>query len=199
MDLFGKKPEEQEDEFDATQYIKQNYPAPSEQEKQEFLKQYKMEPSTDIARSIASEQGGMPVSKFLKVIAQIESSGGKNTKHKTIRSGMHKGHAAIGKYGLMPNTVDDIINRIPDAPEHIRAIKNMSPQKKKQFLESNPQYEDYLATQLANNLAKKFKSPTKAAYAWNQGHNIDPEKITPQALAQKDYSRKFYRLKQRFK
>jgi hypothetical protein len=43
--------------------------------------------------------------KFLSIIRFLESSDGKNIKHRMILSGIHKGTAAIGDYGLMPNTI----------------------------------------------------------------------------------------------
>ena len=51
------------------------------------------------------------VKSFLKNISQIESRGGEDMNHPEIKSGIHKGTKAIGRYGLMPNTVGEVLNR----------------------------------------------------------------------------------------
>lgn len=137
----------------------------------------------------------MDMNSFLRVIGHLESSSGRNFGHQEMQKGMHKGHSAIGTYGLMPNTVDDIIDNIKDAPEHVKAIKNMSPDQKKQFLETNPQYEEYLAKHLAQRVMRRYKSPEKAAYAWHQGHYINPSKIDNKKL-QHEYVQRFKKIRQ---
>lgn len=154
-------------------------------------------PSATPERKPAAQKkpGAMDVNNFLKIIGQIESSSGRNFGHEEIQHGMHKGHRAIGTYGLMPNTIDDIIDNIKNAPEHIKAIKNMSPEQKKQFLESNPQYEEYFAKHLANRVVQRFKSPEKAAHAWHYGQYLNPNKLDKKRL-QNEYVDKFRKIRQ---
>jgi hypothetical protein len=53
--------------------------------------------------------------KFLANIRTIESAGGKNLRHPTVEGGLHDGDAAIGEYGLMPNTIQEYKNkRVPE-------------------------------------------------------------------------------------
>lgn len=47
----------------------------------------------------------------LKILAQLESSGGKRREHALQKSGIHKGTRAISSYGLMPNTVAEFVKR----------------------------------------------------------------------------------------
>ena len=63
-------------------------------------------------RETMSDDQKQKVQRFLKTIQMIESSGGKNFNHPEIESGIHEGHRAIGNYGLMPNTVQEIATRM---------------------------------------------------------------------------------------
>ena len=60
----------------------------------------------------SSPNATFDVDKFLDTTSGIESSFGRNKQHKQLQHGMHKGMSAIGSFGLMPNTVDDIIKNI---------------------------------------------------------------------------------------
>jgi hypothetical protein len=91
----------------------------------------------------------MDIARFLKNIMDIESSGGKDVDHRIITSGIHKGDAAQGKYGLMPNTIEELKSRYG---------KDLN--------------EDELATKLAERLLTKTGGDEPLAAAmWNQGHN----------------------------
>lgn len=140
--------------------------------------------------------------RFLDLIQQIESSGGKNVNHPTMRSGIHEGHRAIGGYGLMPNTVKELGKRMERegsiTPE-IREIANIEdPQLMKAGLESRPEIEKVLAERLARKVLRKFPSEEQAAYSWNQGHNLSPEDIKKRDYENHPYVQKFKRLKKHF-
>jgi len=133
--------------------------------------------------------------QFLSRIAQIESSGGQNVDHKQAQHGIHAGTSAYGQYGLMPNTIQEIINRE-------RLAGNMSPELQglykqdqnvvKEKLSQNPQIEQMLASRLLN---RHSGNDVSAAFAWNQGSNLQPSEITPELIKQKDYTQKYTRLK----
>ena len=111
---------------------------------------------------------------------------------------MHKGQRAIGKYGLMPNTVNDIIDRMPEKSDQtLLALRNASPEQKIQLLEQNEALQDRLATSLANRLVDRYGSPSKAALAWNSGHYRDPNKMTPEVLASNPYVNKFKQVRKK--
>lgn len=133
------------------------------------------------------------IDKFLEAIAQIESAGGKYTTHKTMSSGIHKGQSAIGTYGLMPNTVNEIASTSDD--EEIRALQELSPKEKKRMLESNPDLENKVARVLADRvITNQGGDLAKAAYSWNQGHNLTPDKIEKRNYEEHPYVEKFRKL-----
>lgn len=136
--------------------------------------------------------------RFLKIIGQIESSGGKNFRHKEIDSGMHKGHSAAGTYGLMPNTIREIVNRSKD--ENLNNLLQKDPQSLKQSVESNPELEQKLARILADHvLNKQMGDEEKAAYSWFMGHNKSPERIEKENYKDHFYVDRYNKLKKLLK
>lgn len=140
----------------------------------------------------------MDKEKFLKLISMIESSGGKNFNHKKVQSGVQEGDEGIGKYGLMNNTVQELINRerrgMAPHQEEYYTLRNKPSEEVKQYLESNPKAEDMFAKQLADKVG--LQDPDKAAYMWNMGHNINREKISDDQLDTSPYVDKFRKLKE---
>lgn len=132
---------------------------------------------------------------FLKTISQIESSGGKDFSHDEIQSGIHKGHRAAGRYGLMPNTVHEVLNRMRfqgDLPEDLNRMYQMEPQELKKYIEHNPEIENKLASQLGKKvLERQGGDEEKAAYSWFQGHNLTPQEIEERGYDEHDYVKKY--------
>lgn len=145
------------------------------------------------------EQDQDKLDHFLNTIAMIESSGGKNFDHAQIQSGMHQGHKAAGTYGLMPNTVYDVLNQMrKEAPleYEMQQLKEFNPREVKAAIERNPEIERKLAEKLATHvLDKQGGDEEKAAYSWFQGHNLSPESIDNQNYAQHDYVQKYKKYK----
>lgn len=135
----------------------------------------------------------MNLEKFLKKIAQIESSGGLNLNHRSMKQGIHKGTAAIGKYGLMPLTIKDIIKRRLLAKKDVPSgLTNIPKNNIQDYIEQNPTVEQDLAEQLAERLLLKHKgNELAAAYAWNMGSNLKPTDISQVNLATSPYVQKF--------
>lgn len=137
------------------------------------------------------------INHFLKTTSMVESSGGKNLKHPTIKSGVHAGDKAIGQWALMPKTIKEIAGRMADNPE-IAPYAKMDSKKITQKLSQNPHHEEKIASFLANKLYDKFEGDeNKMAYAWNQGHNIDPQslKTTRKNYLNHDYVKKYNKYK----
>lgn len=139
------------------------------------------------------------VKDFINKIMQIESSGGKDLAHKEMQHGIHEGHRAIGRYGLMPNTVKELINRRriqgTMTPE-LQDLDQLSPEEMKVRLESNPELEQQFAEQLGNKVIRQnVGEEDKAAYSWNMGHNLPSSEITSEKLEQSPYVEKFRKLK----
>ena len=138
------------------------------------------------------------INRFLKTIGMIESSGGKNFGHPTIRSGIHRGHNAAGTYGLMPNTVNEVLNRMRiqgNITPELKALQDLGPGRVKQEIENNPELEEKIASQLAKHVLKKQGDEEKAAYSWFQGHNLDPKDIEKRGYQDHDYVQKFRKFK----
>lgn len=141
------------------------------------------------------------INSFLNKLAQIESSGGKDFSHREIASGLHEGDRAIGRYGLMPNTVQEI-NRREIAggkidPEMVSAAQ-LPHDEMKRYLEANPDLEQRFAQAYAQHLRDKFPGDEeRMAYGWTMG----PSRPSPSAtqLDQSDYVNKFRRINEMMK
>lgn len=137
--------------------------------------------------------------EFLRKIAQLESSGGKDTEHRRMTAGIHEGDAAMGQFGIMPKTADEFVNRRkmrgqfgPDEA----IMKQMSPEELKQFLADNERVETNLAKDIGEHVLRRSGGDEeKAAYMWNMGHNKKASSIDDAALAESPYVKKFKRLK----
>ncbi len=137
------------------------------------------------------------VKAFLDKIAALESSSGKDTQHRTMESGIHEGDTAIGTYGLMPNTIDEVLRRNKNAFPEMKALLKMSGEEKKDYLESNPEMEYKLAEKLAEHvLSKQGGDEEKAAYSWLYGHNLSPKKIEARNYANDPYVKKLKNLRE---
>jgi len=137
------------------------------------------------------------IDNFLKTTSMIESSGGKNLKHPKIDSGIHAGDKAVGQWALMPKTIKELAGRMADNPE-IAPYAKMNSKKISQELSQNPHHEKQVASFLANKLYDKFGGDeNKMAYAWNQGHNINPEsfKTNRKDYLKHDYVKKYNKYK----
>lgn len=141
----------------------------------------------------------MDKKQFLDIIRQIESSGGCDLKHETLQSGIHKGDAAIGEYGIMPKTAQEFIKRreLKDqfGPDEA-LMRQMNPEQLKEFLADQDRVEQNLADDIATRVLKRSKGDVeKAAYMWNQGHNKLASSIDEEDLDNADYISKFRRLR----
>jgi len=130
------------------------------------------------------------VQKFLRTIAQIESSGGKNVEHKQIDEGIHAGSSAYGKYGLMPNTIRELSNSeygktLP------KELSKMEDGKIKEILKSNPQLEEAIAQSLYKKIQDRSTDPRDQAYMWNAGHNLTQDQLLNRDVENYPYVEKF--------
>lgn len=136
------------------------------------------------------------IKNFLDRISMIESSGGTNFDHKQVDGGIHDGHRAAGRYGLMPNTVSEVETRMRRQGIENRGLSSMEPGRVKQELEANPEYEQQLAEYLANHVIDRQQGDEeKAAYSWFQGHNMTPERIKESNYKEHDYVKKYNKYK----
>jgi hypothetical protein len=107
-----------------------------------------------------------------------------------MEGGLHAGQAAIGQYGLMPQTIQELAKRSGD-----QRLAGMAPQEIPEKIKAEPELEDTLARQLAKRVLEKQQDLEKAAYSWNMGHNLTPEEIDKRGYQRHPYVEKFRRLR----
>ncbi len=81
---------------------------------------------------------------------------------------MHKGTAAVGDYGLMPLTAQDL-----DRQYSINELQGMSKEEVQKKLEQNPELQKRLAETLASKLLKNNPEEV-AAHKWLHGQYSNP-------------------------
>jgi hypothetical protein len=131
--------------------------------------------------------------EFKRRISGVESNFGQNLNHPTIQSGIHAGDSAIGEYAMMPNTIQEFANRMGNSE-----IANIPKEQYPEYFKQHPDEYNKIANYSLDQVFDKFNhDPEMAAYAWNQGHNLSPEKITPKRLNKSPYVQKFRSIKTR--
>jgi hypothetical protein len=143
--------------------------------------------------------------KFLEKIAMLESSGGIQTDHPVIdKEGIQYGQKAIGKYGLLPNTIQEIINRRKMEGTMTEDMKELQGEEDQDlvnlYVDADPKLQEDLATTLGKHvLSRQLGDEERAAYSWNTGHNLYPQQISKEQLETNPYVEKFRKLKSMFK
>lgn len=122
------------------------------------------------------------VREFLKKMSLIESSGGKNTDHPEVTTGVNAGTSAVGDYGIMPLTAQNL-----DKKYGINQLQDMNPDEVSDKLSDNPELQQRLAETFASKLLSQNPTET-AAYKWQYGQNSHPD---PEQIDQSDRIRKF--------
>ena len=141
------------------------------------------------------EFGKQPEDQFLWNIMQIESSGGKNTNHEEVKTGPMKGLRAIGRWGFMPPTVKNTLDRMKmngKLTGDLRPLYTMNREQLGEHFEHNPTSELKLARFLARHVLKNNHGDQKrAAYSWLHGSNLTKDNIPEEELNGSDYVKQF--------
>lgn len=155
-------------------------------------------PEQQAAVAPKEDFGDKPEDRFLWSIMQLESSGGRNTRHRTIKTGLHAGKHAMGRWGLMPDTVKEITSRAQKAGKSsgaLDALASMDHKQMDKFFRQNPTVELTIARKLAQHvLRRQGYNPEKAAYAWNHGHNLLHDELPSEDVHESDYVKKFLKV-----
>jgi hypothetical protein len=114
---------------------------------------------------------------ILGALGIVESGGGHNYDHKTIRhkNSLHRGHTAGGMFGMMPNSAEYALRKKPELatkyPELAEAAKNLKRHHKKftDTFNKNPQAAIDFAEALLSNNKGKTKSLEMLIHSWNHG------------------------------
>ena len=123
---------------------------------------------------------------FLNIIAQLETSGGKNLNHQQMQQGLHAGDTALGRYGLMPNTILNVaakMNAAGKLDEDTAPLHQIPKEQMQDYLQNYPIAEEKVANFLARNLLARNKgNEPAAAYSWHSGSELQPNDITKENL-----------------
>ena len=155
---------------------------------QEQAAQKISQPQAAQARSVASTEHNIPHEAnkgsevesgtdfgqkrhMLNAISQVESSGGKNTKHDRLpASGIHKGGHAYGEYGLTPILIKETIKKHPDLMSKHGDLTKYRGQLFHDTMKLRPELEHEIASRHYDRLAKQFENNThKIAFSWLSG------------------------------
>ena len=125
---------------------------------------------------------------MLKALAEKESSNGYDIEHAPSTKGASPGDTAIGTYGLMPDTIQEMLSRKLDS--NLENLKDAPDAEVKDTIEKDidiPNYlrrsghasiEDQLAGKLVEHVYNKQQGDIPAALgSWIAGHNTPPEKM----------------------
>ena len=137
---------------------------------------------------------------FLDQMAQIESSNGQNTDHPRVPSGIQKGDAAVGKYGLMPNTLKELVNSAVnnnDSSPIIQQLKDKNPDELASAVQQNPDLEKEMALRLERRIMSRpgITTPEQANYMWQYGHNLTGKQLDERDYMNSDRAQKFQKLR----
>lgn len=110
----------------------------------------------------------MDLNEILRRLAAVESSGGLNTNHATITNpqSVHYGDAAIGNFGLMPNTAQAQVGIDPDLAD----LRGLGREALGQQMRQDPALQQRIASELLRDLMQQFpNNPEAVAAAWYSG------------------------------
>lgn len=128
------------------------------------------------------------INSFLKVMRILESRNGQDTDHAEMQEGIHKGQAAIGDVGLMPNTIKEMAQRKQNPSELDNIVKNADPKMVEDILKENPHKYDEYSEDNAKRLLDKTKNDLPlAATGWLYGHNQSLDSIKNKLDADPQY------------
>lgn len=134
---------------------------------------------------------------YLKLISQLESSGGIQTNHPAAQVGINKGQHALGQYGLMPQTAYEVVH--PSDPRKVQTnpdLMNYTNLNKNQLADEitkNPQLEHDVAAQYGQKILNRAQNPEAASLMWQYGAS---QPFSQDELDQSDRVQKFKRLRQ---
>lgn len=125
--------------------------------------------------------------KFLELIRNLESSGGKNLDHKPTATGK----TAVGEYGQMPDTIRELANRKRLSGENEMLDDSMykgSDEYISDSLSNSPDVRKHYAEQLGQRLLDKTNGNMDlAATGWLYGHNNGVNTLENKLAKDTDY------------
>jgi hypothetical protein len=128
-------------------------------------------------------------------IAFIESSSGKNKKHKTVNYGLNRGDSAAGLTGLMPHTIKEIVGKNPDIKAKYGSLLDKDHNEITSYVNSNENADKELANKHWSRLSRVFpRDELRRVYAWKNGVT-GAIKASDDQVKSHPYVRKYLNLK----
>jgi hypothetical protein len=139
--------------------------------------------------------------KFLGITSMIESTGGTDLAHRRLASGLHAGKKAVGQYGFMPDTIEEMVKRnegnLDPELQSIMERQDIDSQQKAELIASDPRLEGLIANKMYSHLYDKYDGNEELMnYGWEYGHNRPASKINRKKVEEADRTRKFRKLKE---
>jgi len=132
----------------------------------------------------------------LEHISFIESSSGKNKKHKLVNYGLNRGDRASGLTGLMPLTIKETINKNPTLKSKYSHLLDKPHPEIVSFINSNEDADKEIANAHWDRLLRLFpRDELRRAYAWKNGIT-GALKASDNKVSSHPYVEKFKSLKQ---
>jgi hypothetical protein len=114
----------------------------------------------------------MSTEDFLKLMSQLESSGGKQLNHPAATKGISAGEHAVGQYGLMPQTSYEVVHptggKVQTDP-NMWQYNGLDKDQLAAEITKNPDLEHSIASQYADKILNRAQNPDAAAAMWNYG------------------------------
>ena len=109
--------------------------------------------------------------RMIKAIACVESNSGKNINHKQLPiKSIHQGTKAYGKYALTPILIKETAQIDKNIDKLYPDLRAMNIHKINNYMKSNPNLENLIATSHLRRLIKLFGNNPKAiGHAWLNG------------------------------
>lgn len=119
----------------------------------------------------------MANSKIKRLLGAIESDNNPDAIHKLQKEGIHANTRAIGQYGIMPITAQEMATKNKgDVLDNI--VVNAEPEAVEQILKDNPDKQDELVNKLLEKASKNSKGDlVNTLVRWKHGQNLTNDKV----------------------
>jgi hypothetical protein len=100
----------------------------------------------------------------------VESSGGKNTNHAIVTSGLNAGTRSSSAYGIMPLSSKELISKNPELKKQYGHLLKLKGKDFHEAYHKDPELDRKLASHYYNKAAKLFgNDPHKILHSWLNG------------------------------
>lgn len=143
----------------------------------EYDSKYLYKPNADRTGPPLSDN--QMVDKIILSIREVESSGGTNTNHKQVKTGMYAGQTAIGEWAIMPGNIDPTLNTKgtkskKDSWINFKEFKEMFPKitadaKGLELLKNNTKAQRLIVKNQVTKNLNRTSDPAEVASIWFTG------------------------------